>query len=120
MGSYLERLWVRFAGGSGDEKSADSLGKRRGRFRKNLIRHIRNGGSRGRGLRLSTLLTLSRGCDSLSVGGGAFGGHGVGGTPVGIKMTGSPGRAGRVFPFGELFRFPGVGAFFRKCLRVAI
>jgi len=111
---------VGFEGGCGGEKSAGCLGERRGRFRKKLTRRNRNGGSRGRGLRLSTLLSLSRGCDSLSIGGGGFGGHGVGGTPVGIKVTGGPGGAGGVFPFGEFFRFPGVGVFLGKCLRVAI
>jgi len=120
MGCYLERLRVGFEGGSGSEKTADSLGERRGRFRKNLTQCNRNGGSRGRGLPLSTLLALSRRCDSVSVGGGGFGGHGVGGTPVGIKMTGGPGGAGGVFPFGEFFRFPGVRVFLGKCLRVAI
>ena len=61
-----------FEGDSGGEESADSLGERRGRFRKNLTRHNRKGGSRGRSLRLSTLLSLSRGCDSLRVGGVAL------------------------------------------------
>jgi len=111
---------VGFEGGCAGEKSADSLGERRGRLCKNLTRRNRNGGSRCRGLRLSTLLSLSRGCDSLSVGGGGFGGHGDGGTPVGVKMTGGSGAAGGVFPFGEFFRFPGVGVFPGICLRVAI
>jgi len=111
---------VGLEGGSRGEKSADSLGENRGRFRKNLTRRNRHRGTRARGLRLSTLLSLSRGCDSLSVGGGGFGGHGVGGTPVRVKMTGGPGGARGVFPFGEFFRFPGVGVFPGKCLRVAI
>jgi len=75
---------VGFEDGSGDEESAYSLGERRGRFRKNLTQRNRNGGTGDRGLRLSTLLSPSRGCDSLSVGGGGLGGHGVGGTPVGV------------------------------------
>jgi len=35
-------------------------------------------------------------------------------------MTGGPSGTGRVFPFGELLRFPGVGVFLGKHLRVAI
>jgi len=120
VGSYLERLWVGFEGDSGGEESADSLGERKGRFRKNLTRRNCNGGSQDSGLRLSTLLSLSRGCDSLSVGGGGFGGHVVGGLPVGVQMTGGPGGAGGVFPFGEFLRLPGVGVFLAKRLRVAI
>jgi len=56
----------------------------------------------------------------LSVGGGGFGGHGGGRTPVGVKMTRGPGGAGGVFSFGEFFRFPGVGVPFGKRFRVAI
>jgi len=56
----------------------------------------------------------------LSVGGSTFGGHGGGRTPVGVKMTRGPGGAGGVFPFGEFFRFPGVGVLFGKPLRVAV
>ena len=85
-----------FDSGSGGEESADSLGERRGRFRKNLTRHNRNGGSRDRCLHLSTLLSLSRGCDSLSLGGGGFGGHGPGGSPVGDQ-----GELGGYFPFAN-------------------
>ena len=109
-----------FEGGSGGEKSAYSLGERRGRFRKNLPQRNRNGGSRDRSLRLSTLLSLSRGYDSLSIGWGRLGGHGVVGSPVGVKMTRGPGGAGGVFLFCEFFRFSGVGVFFGKCLGVAI
>jgi len=111
---------VWFESGSGGEESADSLGERRGTFRKSLTRPNCNGGSRDRGLRLSTLLSLSRGCDSLTVGGGGFCGHGVGGSPVCVQMTGGPGGARGVFPFGKFFRFPGVGVFLGKRLRVAI
>jgi len=35
-------------------------------------------------------------------------------------MTGGPGGAGGVFPFGQFFCFPGVGVFPGKCLRVAV
>jgi len=111
---------VGFEGGSRGKESADSLGERRGRFRKNLTRRNRTGGSRDRGLRLSTLLSLSRACDSFSIGGGGFDGHGVGEPAVGVQMTGVPGVAGGVFPFCEFFRFPVVGAFLGKGLRVAI
>ena len=120
VGCYVERFWMRFEGGSGGEESADSLGERRGRFRKNLTRRNLNGGSRDSGLPLSTLLSLSRGCHSLSVSRGGFCGHGVGGMPVWFQMTRGPGRARGVFPFGEFFRFPGVGVFLGKRLRVAI
>jgi len=85
VGCYLERFWVGFEGRSGGEKSADSLGERRGRFRKNLTRRNRNGGSRDRTSRLATLLSFSRGCDSLRVGRGGLGSHGGGGTPGGSK-----------------------------------
>jgi len=84
MGCYFERLWVRFEGGSRSKESADGLGERRGTFRKSLTRRNRNGGSRDRALGLATLLSFSRGCDSWSVGGGGFGGHGGGGSPVGV------------------------------------
>jgi len=67
-----------------------------------------------------TLLSFSRGCDSLSVGGGSFGGHVRGGTPVWVQMTGGPSGTRGVLPFGEFFRFPGVGVFLGKHLRVAI
>jgi len=81
---------VGFEGGSGGERSVDSLGERRGRFCKNLIRRNCNGGSRDRTLPLTTLLSLSRGRDSLSVGGGGLGGHGSGGSPVRVEMAGGP------------------------------
>ena len=90
-----------FEVGSRREKSADSLGERRGRFHKNLTRHNHNGGSRGRGLRLSILLSLSRGCDSVSVGGGGFRGHTGGRTPVGVKMTGVPAGPEGYFPLAN-------------------
>ena len=109
-----------FKGGSVGEESAESLGESRGVFRKNLTRRNRNGGSRDRTFRLKTLLSFSRGCGSLSIGGGGLGGHGSGGTPVGVQMTGGPRGTGGVFPFREFLRFPGVGVFFGKCLSVAI
>ena len=56
----------------------------------------------------------------MGVGGGALGGHGGGGTPVGVKIAGGPGWAGGVLSFDEFFRFPGVGVFFGKRLRVAL
>jgi len=56
----------------------------------------------------------------LGIGGGGLGGHGGGGTPVGVQMTGDPRGTGGVFPFGEFLRFPGVGVFLGKRLRVAI
>jgi len=56
----------------------------------------------------------------LSVGGGGFEGYGVRGLPVGVQMTGGPGWAGGVLPFGEFSRFPGVGLFLGKRFRVAI
>ena len=68
-----------FEGGSGGKESADGLGERRGRFRKNLTQRNRNGESRDRDFHLSTLLSLSRGWDSLSIDGGGFGGHSGGG-----------------------------------------
>jgi len=102
------------------KESADSLGERRGRFRKSLTRRNRNGGIWDRGLCLTTLLSLSKGCGSLSVGGGGLRGHAVGGSPVGVQITGGPGGAWGVFPFGELFRFPGGGVLLGKRLRVAI
>jgi len=111
---------VGFEGGSGGEESADGLGERRGRFRKNLTRRDRNRGSRGSTLRLMTLLSFGRGCSSLGIGEGGLGGHGGGATPVGVKMAGGPGGTGGVFSFGEFFRFPGEGVFFGKCLRVAV
>jgi len=111
---------VGFEGGSGGERSADSLGERRGRFRKNLTQGNRNGGSRDMSSRLATLLSFSRGCDSLSVGGGGLGGHGGGGTPVGVQMTGGPSGTGGVCPSPEFLRFPGVGVFLGKRLRVVI
>jgi len=111
---------VGFEGGFGGEESADSFAERRGRFGKNGTRRNCKGGSRDSTLRLTTLLSFSRGCDSLSVGGGGLGGHGGVGSPVGVQMTGGPGRTGVVFPFGEFFRFPGVGVFLGKRLRVAI
>ena len=90
MGCYFEHFWVGFEGGSGGEGSADTLGERRGRFRKNPTRRNRNGGSRDRTFRLTTLLSFSRGCGSLTVGGGGLGGHGGGGTLVRVQMTGGP------------------------------
>jgi len=88
---------VRFEGGSGGEESADGLGKGRGRFHKNLTRRNCNRGSRGRTFRLTTLLSLCRGCGSLVIGGGGFGRHGGRGTPAGVQMAGGPRRAGGVF-----------------------
>jgi len=120
MGCYFERFRVGFEGGSGGEESADSLGEWRGRFLKKLTRRNRNRGSRGRTLRLTALLSFSRGHGSLGIGGGGLRGHGGGGTPVGVQMTGGLRRTGGVFPFGELLCFPGVGVFFGKRLRVAI
>jgi len=111
---------VGFEGGSGGEESAASLGDRRERFCKNLTRRNRNGGSRGRTFRLTTLLPFSRGCGSLGIGGGGLGVHGGGGSPVGVKLTGGPSGAGGVLPLGEFFCFPGVGLFLGECLRVAI
>jgi len=84
MGCYFEHLWVGFEGGSGGKESADSLGERRRRFHKNLTQCNRNGGSRGRALGLTSLLSFNRGCDSLSVGGGGLGGHSGGGSPSGV------------------------------------
>jgi len=111
---------VGFEDGSGGEESADSLGERRGRFRKNLTRRNRNGGSQGRTFHLTTLLPFSRGCGSLGIGGGGLGGHGGRRSPVGVEMTGGPSGATGVLPLGEFFRFPGVGVFLCECLRVAI
>jgi len=120
MGYYFERFWVGFEGGSGGEESADRLGQRRGKCRKNLSRRNRNGGSRDRTFRLTTLLSFCRGCGSLGVCGGGLEGHGGGGTPVGVPMTGGPRGNRAVFPFGEFLRLPGVGVFLGKCFRVAI
>jgi len=111
---------VGFEGSSQGEESAESLGERRGRFCKNLSRRNRNGGSRDRTIRLTTLLSFSRECGSLGIGGGALGGHGGGGTPVGVRMTAGPRGTGVVFPFGEFLGFPGVEIFFGKPLRLAI
>jgi len=120
MGCYFKRLWVGFEGGSGGEESADSLGKVRGRFDKNLTRRNRNRGSRGRTLCLTTLLSFGSGCGSLGIGGGGLGGHGGGGRTAGVQMAGGPRRAGGVFSLGELLRLPGVGVFLGKRLRVAV
>ena len=84
MGCNFERFWVGFEGGSGGEESADSLGQERGRFHKNLTRRNGNGGSLSRTFRLTTLLSFSRWCGSLGIDGGGLGGHGGGGTPVGV------------------------------------
>jgi len=111
---------VGFEGGSGGEESADSLGERRGRFRKNLTRRNRNGGSRGRTFRLTTLLSFTRGCGSLGIGGGGLGSHGGGGTPAGVQVAGGPRGTGGVLPLGELLRLPGVGVFLGKRLGVAV
>ena len=73
MGYYFEPLRVGFKRGSRGEESADGLGERRGRFGKNLTRRNRNGGSRDRAFRRTTLLSFSRGCDSLGIGGVALG-----------------------------------------------
>ena len=110
---------MRFEVDSGGEKSADSLGERR-RFRKNLTRRNRNGASRVRTSHLTTLLSFRRGCNSLSVGGGGLGGHGGGGSPVGVLMTGDPSQPGGVLSFLEFLRFPGVGVFLGERHRVAI
>jgi len=56
----------------------------------------------------------------LGIGGGGLGGHGGGGSPFRVQMTGGPSGAGGVLPFGELFHFPGVGVFLGERLRVAI
>jgi len=56
----------------------------------------------------------------LGVGGGGFGGQGGGGTPIGVQIAGGLGRTGGVFSFGEFLRFPGVGVFLGKRLRVAV
>jgi len=69
---------VGFEGGSGGEESADSLGERRGRFHKNLSQRNHYGGSQGRTLRLTTILSFSWGRGSLGIGGGDLGGHGGG------------------------------------------
>jgi len=92
---------VRFEGGSGGEESAYSLGKGRGRFHKNLTRRNRNRGSRGWALRLRTLLSFSRGCGSLSIGGGGLGGHGGGGTPVGSRWPGVQEGPGGYLPLAN-------------------
>jgi len=104
---------VGFAGGSGAEESADGLGERRGTFRKNLTRSNRNGGSRERAFPPTTFLSFSRGCDSLSVGGGALGGHGGrGGWPwkswwLGHTSRGLDGRGSKPDQGGiSLWRIP--------------
>jgi len=107
-------------GGSAGEESADSLRKRRGRFRKSLFRRNRDAGSRDRTLRLTTLFSISRGCGSLGIGGGGLGGHGGGGWPVRVQNTGGPSGTRGVLPVGEFLRFPGVRVFLDKRLRVAI
>jgi len=56
----------------------------------------------------------------LGLGEGGLGGHGGGGSPVGIQITRGPSGTGGVLPFGEFLRFPGVGVFLGKCLMVAI
>jgi len=98
----------------------DGLRERMGRICQNLTRRNRNGGSRDRAFRLTTLLSFSRGCDSLSVGGGGLGGYGGGGSPVGIQVAKGPSLTGGVFPFGEFCHFPGVEVLLGKGLRVAI
>jgi len=67
-----------------------------------------------------TLLSFSRGCGSLGIGGGGLGGHGSRGMPAGVQMARGPRRAGGVFSLGELLRLPGVGVFLGKRLRVAV
>ena len=98
----------------------DSLGGTRGTFHKNLTRRKHNGGSRDRTSPLTTLLSFSRGCDTLSLGGGGLGGHGSRGSPVRVQMAGGPGGTWGVFPFGECLRFPGVRVFLGKRLRVTL
>ena len=67
-----------------------SLRKRRGRFHKNLFRPNPNRGSQGRGLHLSSLSALSGRGNSLSVHVGGLGGHGSGGFPGGVQVSGDP------------------------------
>ena len=74
-----------FEGGSGGEESADSLGERRGGFRKSLTRRNRNTGGRDKTFRLTTLLSFSMGWGSLGIDGGGLGGHGGGGSLVGSR-----------------------------------
>ena len=50
-----------FEGGSGGKESEDSLREGRGRFRKNLTRGDRNGGSQDRDFLLQTVIPLSGG-----------------------------------------------------------
>ena len=109
-----------FDGGSGGEESAEGLGERGVRFRKNLTRRNRNRGSQGRAIRLATLLSFNRASDSLSIGGGGRGGHSGGGSPSGVQMAGGSSGTRGVLPFGEFLLFPCVGVFLDERLRVAI
>jgi len=111
---------VGFAGGSGGKESANGLGEERGRFHKKLARCNRNGASRDRDIGLLTFLSLSRGRDSLSVGGSGLRGNIGGRSPAGVKVARGPSGTGGVFPCGEFIRFPGVGVLLGKRLRFAI
>ena len=56
----------------------------------------------------------------MGIGGGGLRGHGGGGMPVGVKMAGGLSGTEGGFSFGEFLRFPGVGVFLGKRLRVAV